>query len=40
LIELQVEVEEASGSRVVRFVGELDISTEGPASIAAGNEGS
>jgi anti-sigma B factor antagonist len=26
------EVEEASGSRVVRFVGELDISTEGPAS--------
>lgn len=30
--ELQVEVEEASGSRVVRFVGELDISTEGPAS--------
>jgi anti-anti-sigma factor len=30
--ELQVEVDEASGSRVVRFVGELDMSTEGPAS--------
>jgi anti-anti-sigma factor len=32
LSELQVELVEASGSRVVRFVGELDISTEGPAS--------
>jgi anti-sigma B factor antagonist len=32
LSEFQVEVEEASGSRVVRFVGELDISTEGRAS--------
>lgn len=30
--ELQVEVDEAPGSRVVRFVGELDMSTEGPAS--------
>ena len=28
----EVEVEEVSGSRFVRFVGELDISTEGPAS--------
>lgn len=32
LSELQVEVDEASGPRVLRFVGELDISTEGPAS--------
>jgi anti-anti-sigma regulatory factor len=32
LSELQVELVEASASRVVRFVGELDISTEGPAS--------
>lgn len=30
--ELQMEVDEVAGSRVVRFVGELDISTEGSAS--------
>jgi anti-anti-sigma regulatory factor len=32
LSELRVEVDDASGPRVVRFVGFLDISTEGPAS--------
>ena len=30
--ELQVDVDEASGCRVVRFVGELDMSTAGRAS--------
>jgi hypothetical protein len=36
LSELPAEVEEVSGSRVVRFVGELEISTEGPASAEIG----